>query len=164
MVSQELALFENWRPISSHSNVSADPTYNRAVEFEIVAYNSAGEALRTHSHVVPPFGTAWMDLVDVFGEILYEHLGPSGRGSYTVACTEGAAVGYHFLYNPATGALASDHTRPPLRYLNMAYGAPVDDMPFSQRLRALASVAKFRFAGFCQGGAVSGLGRSEAVR
>lgn len=145
MVSPELAIFEDWRPLSSHSNVSADPAYNRTLEFEIVAYNAIGEALCTRSHAVPPFGTAWMDLVEVFGEALYAHLKPGGRGSYSVACREGAAVGYHFLYNPATGALASDHTRPPLKYLNMAYGAPADEMPFSKRIRAVASVLKSGF-------------------
>lgn len=152
MVSPELALFEGWRPISSHSNVSADPSYSRSVEFEIVAYNESGEALRTRSHAVAPFGTAWVDLMEVFGGALDEHLKPSGRGSYTVACPDGAAVGYHFLYNPATGALASDHTRPPMKYLNMAYGAPAADTTFLKRLRAAASVLKFRLVGSRQMG------------
>ena len=144
MVSPELVLCDDWRTLSSHSNVSADPSYDRTVEFEIVAYNAAGEPLHSHPCVVPPFGTAWIDLVEMFGESLYAHLKPSGRGSYTVTCRDGAAVGYHFLYNPGTGSLASDHTRPVPYYLNMAYGAPIDYMPLSKRLRAIASVLKFR--------------------
>lgn len=152
MVSPELALFESWRPISSHSNVSADPEYDRTVEFEIVVYNADGKEMRTRSHAVAPFGTAWVDLLEVFGETLDAHLKPSGRGSYTVACHDGAAVGYHFLYNAATGALASDHTRPPMKYLNMAYGAPVTDMNVLKRLRAAASALKFRLVGSRQVG------------
>lgn len=124
MCSQELALSDDWKPMSWHANVSADASYAKPISVEIEVYNHDGETLHGPRMTIPPFGALLVDLEEIFGERLREHLGKTGgRGGYMLYSTDGGAVGYHFLQHRTNYGLAIDHTRPILRYLDMGYGA-----------------------------------------
>ncbi len=123
MVSQAACIDGPWRAISCHTNFSADPRYDRTIRLEVAAYNAEGRALGPETIAVPPFGSGWVDIVEIFGSRLRRHFAPThGRGAYTVFSRDGAAVGYHFLRNEETGALAADHTRAIRKYIAMGYG------------------------------------------
>src|SRR5262249_24272932 len=147
MIGQSLYVGKGWRTISRHINASANPAYARAIELDVSVYNHSGAMLGPQRIRVPPFGTAWIDLGDLFVEALIRHLAASGdRGSYTVYCADGAAIGYHFLYDAAGDLFAADHTRPAMKYHSMGYGAaPVgDDASYGRKLSASVKALAFQ--------------------
>ena len=105
-------------------NVSVNPAYATTVNLRVTAYNAAGQRVEADGARVPPFGTVWIDLLDLFGDDVVRLLARSqGRGAYTIVTDDASCIGYHFLYHPETGKYAGDHTRPLMSYLSRCYGA-----------------------------------------
>lgn len=124
MCSQELDSTADWKPMSWHANVSANADYCTSIRVKLEVYNRGGEKLEGPELVIPPFGALVLDLEEIFGGTLLQHLARTGgRGWYSVFSADGGAIGYHFLQRRDTLELAMDHTRPTLLYLNNSYGA-----------------------------------------
>lgn len=124
MCSQELSLSDQWKPMSWHANVSADASYGSSISVGLDVYNENGDKLPGPRMTIPPFGALLVDLEEIFGNQLLQHLAKTqGRGSYMLYSNDGGAIGYHYLQNRFNLELAIDHTRPILRYLDMGYGA-----------------------------------------
>ena len=138
MISQAASIDGPWRALSCHINGSADPLYDRTIEFSVCAYNAEGQVIGPEKIRVAPFGTAWIDICEIFGAALERHFASSGgKGAYTVYSDEGSAVGYHFLQNRENGTLAADHTRAIRKYMAMGYGGkflvpPADAFGFAR--------------------------------
>jgi hypothetical protein len=123
LVSSQVLLEGDWRPLIAVSNASCDPSYDRFTTVLIEVRNADGEVIQSVTRRIAPFGTAWFDLLEVFGDGLRGLLAATGgRGSCVMYSQDTAAVGYHFLYSPEAGRLAGDHTRPMLRYITTGYG------------------------------------------
>lgn len=146
LLSSQLCITDGWRSLACICNASANPQYSRSIRLSIAAFNNSGQRLAGPDIEVPPFGTYWLDPSEIFGTELSRHLGPGGRGSYVATSDDGQAIAYHFLYNPDTGDLAGDHTRPVMYYLRVPYGVTkhATDKSLYFKLRALASFVKFR--------------------
>jgi hypothetical protein len=149
MSSQELDITADWKPMSWHANVSANADYRRPIKVELEVHNRKGEKLKGPDFVIPPFGALVVDLEEIFGSALRQHLEKAGgRGGYTVHSTDGGAIGYHFLQRRTALELAMDHTRPTLMYLNNSYGSSsylTNRAPIAFLLSALRYI-KFRLA------------------
>lgn len=139
LVSTQLVDTDGWRSVITVSNPSSDPLYRKSITLRTLVFNARGDSLSASPLSVPAFGTAFLDLVDVFGDELAALLARTGgRGSCRVASDDGAAIGYHFLCGPS-GQIAADHTRPMARYLRSGYGTSryATDTSFPFRLAAL---------------------------
>ena len=123
LTSSEAYVGEGWSPVAVVHNASVDPGYQRHLTLDVVVFDANGRSMQAGPIQVPPFGTAWIDLLELCGSDLVDLLAPTGlRGSYTIASREGSGVGYHLLRNSSVGGLAADHTRPMLRYISRGYG------------------------------------------
>lgn len=146
MCSQQMFSDAEWRPLSWHANVSADPLYTTEIDCTVTLYNERGERLTAPNLKIAPFGALLVDIEALFEGDLLRHLASGGgRGSLTVTAENGGAIGYHFLQRRASLELAGDHTRPVWKYLNMGYGArssTVSAGPIDY-LKSLKPFAKF---------------------
>lgn len=146
MCSQELVSDADWKTLSWHANVSADPGYDKTIHPILVAINEQGERLESAPIAIPAFGAVLVDIEEIFGDRLRPHLKNNrGRGSYMMHAADGGAMGYHFLQRRTTGELAGDHTRPILMYLNAGYGSAKDSTPATALNFLKSSVRYFRF-------------------
>src|SRR5688572_3653200 len=119
MCSQQMYSDAEWRPLSWHGNVSADPGYDTVLDCTVTLFNERGERLTASSVKIAPFGALLVDIEALFEGELPAHLASGGgRGSLTVTAENGGAIGYHFLQRRSTLELAGDHTRPVWKYLN----------------------------------------------
>ncbi len=123
MISPELVLNDTWQSLSWHGNASANPLYSNPITLYPSVFAPDGRKLEAAPVRVPAFGSILLDLSSSLGPALRDFLGGSERGSYMVVSRDGGAVGYHLLRHRETGALAMDHSRPTLRYLDIGYGS-----------------------------------------
>jgi hypothetical protein len=126
LFSSALMICEGWRSIAVIMNASANSEYTTDLNLRVHAFNKKGKRLDVSGIRVPPFGTVWLDMLELFGDRLLQLLSDSdGRGSYAIESDDAASIGYHFLYHPETGKFAGDHTRPLMAYIPNCYGAGV---------------------------------------
>ena len=144
LCSSALTVGGNWRSIATIHNASANPAYDTTVRLKVSAFNEKGDRLTVEGLSVPPFGSLWLDVPEVFGTDLEQLLAASGgRGAYTVESQEGGCIAYHFMHDPQTGRWAGDHTRPTAYYLDRGYGAREATLN-RPTLRTYLSQLKFR--------------------
>lgn len=143
LFSASLTINGGWKPIACVLNPSINPAYSTTVNLQVAVFNGIGERLEASGGSVPPFGTAWLDISELFGDSLRRLLSSSdGRGSYMIRSDDAGCIGYHFLYHPETAKLAGDHTRPLSQYIPRCYGARAYTIR-KPGLRAFLGHAKF---------------------
>tara|TARA_Y100000588_G_scaffold89019_1_gene95424 strand:- start:51059 stop:51988 length:930 start_codon:yes stop_codon:yes gene_type:complete len=121
--SPALLMDKYWQSVAYFINGSADPAYDVSANLRISVFNTIGDKLESTGPTIPPFGSTWVNLHDVFGQELLQLLeNYGGRGSYIVESDDTGCIGYHFFYNPLLHKICGDHTRPVFPYVSAGYG------------------------------------------
>lgn len=111
-------------------NVATDPRHDRAARMDIALFGTAGERIGGGGVVVPAFASRLVRLRELLTDQAYK-----GGATVLAVSTTATVIPCTLVHDPRSGALAIDHTFPPVNY-HSAWGGKKKRATWAGEVRA----------------------------